>query len=208
MSDSDERISGLYQQSRNRLQPSRALDQAIVRNAHRAISKRRRAPYPALALAATVVIGVGLAWLQIGVPPVVDNTGQPPPLPMQEPVETARQSSPEQSRPAPTAARRNEATADSFSAPRVLSAPAAISRSPSAAKRQSHADVDQVIESRQRGVLEGESGGQTAGPCGLSGLPADQDEWERQIETARQAGDLPMLRCLQDQRKADLGEPR
>jgi hypothetical protein len=174
MPEHDERIRKLYARSRERQEPSAGLDDRILREARRAVTRRPR-HYPALALAATLVLGVGLAWLQLGEPPRMtpspEERSAPPPSPTQSPVQSMAPDNAADMAAAGLAAPAHEG-AGSAEAPEPAARAKAAERS--------------AIESLQA----------PTGDC--PGAP-DSDrraDWDEAIESARRAGDQATARCL------------
>jgi hypothetical protein len=120
MPDTEEKISALYDKSKSQLEPPEHLDGAIRSAARKAQNTRYRRMYPAMGLAATLVLGVGVVWLNVGVSP---HTVEPIAADAPASIETMRSTMQESAMP----------TAERVPAPAVrLSAPAKIQAEPSA----------------------------------------------------------------------------
>jgi hypothetical protein len=186
MSDQDdERISALYRRSRDQ-QPPKHLDEAIRRHAHGA--QRREAfrlmglRLPQLALAATVLLAVGVMLRVFDVAPPQQPAGEEwaaPKAPAAQLAEPAAQ------RVAP-ASTMKKWHAD---------APAAVPQADSLLRKRESEDK---VQSLQRPALSGRAQPQTAGECAgeLPPEPDDPRSWRAHIAALDSAGKHDLARCL------------
>jgi hypothetical protein len=190
MPDHDERISQLYRASRDRLAPPAELDARILAEAHRQRPRRRRLPLGALGAAATLVIGVGLAWFHIGVPPQM----LPPP---------ALEEALDQSGPAaPAALLRSDKDTLTAAPPSPTPASAlqqAVPNTGSTLQRQ--AEPERRARAAAAPALEAAAGRPgishaAAKICGLDLEGASQAEWREAIAAAQARGDNELTGCL------------
>jgi hypothetical protein len=79
MPETEDRIAELYRSSKAGVTPPPELDARILAEAQRQQKHSRRLPWSALAAAATLVIGVGLTWFHVGVPPTLTPPPEPAP---------------------------------------------------------------------------------------------------------------------------------
>jgi cytoskeletal protein RodZ len=205
MPDSDDRISALYQASRQQIDPPRELDQRILAEAHRAVSRRQMLPYRSLALAATVVLGVGLAWLQLHAP----QTGDDPAVPMRE---AELQPGNRQTDGVPAMLRREAPAASAMAPPEQPSAPVMAAPPPAApastmlrqaspprAKAQTLDEAASAARDAGKAVTADaeHTVADADGPCGLKTMPADEAAWRSAIREAETRGDSAAAACLQ-----------
>ena len=206
MPDPDDRISEIYQASRQQLEPPRELDQRILAEAHRAVG-RRHLPYRSLVLAATVVIGVGLAWLQLHAPQIVEDALAPTQQAKSPPADSDMMDAPAMKRrdtPAPTTIpfAETESSPGPAAAKPALSAPS-MQPGPEPPRHRFHrynGTISTTPEADNSVATEAEVR-QTApdpvAPCGLDAMPADKAAWHRAIADARLRGDDATVACLQ-----------
>jgi hypothetical protein len=193
MPDSEDRLSALYRASRARLQPPPGADAAIIEAAHRAVRARRRQHYPAFALAASVMLAVGLAWIQLASVPDESAPTQFAPAPPATP-STLTGPPPAADAAATQRAKRFE----SPMSPATQSAPAG--RGDGAVTPEVAADAPTGGSEAPAAV---ERNTDTAiGNCGLDALPTDAEAWRQRIEQARHSGDEALVRCLRAARAA------
>jgi hypothetical protein len=207
MSDSDERISALYRASRQRAEPPPELDQRILAEAHRAVSRRHPLPYRSLALAATVVLGVGLAWLQLYSPQIAHDEATVPTWQADPQAEDreALGTSAMIRREAPAASAAllpQQESAPGMAAPQPVSpAPPTLRQAlPPRSKAQALDEAEAVERDTANAAAAGVDAGQTVtdadGPCGLTVAPADEGAWHTAIREAEARGDDGRAACL------------
>ena len=197
----DPRISALYRKASNN-EPESSTDDAILDAARSAVRRHRRNYIP-WATAATVLLGVGLAWQVLLLPPEqFDQAERPQPsvLPAEpvEPSSTFKAAKPAQES---RARAQSEAPVGSFLdiqpqgfAKRREAPPAALVPAPAAALSQGvHIEADGETSSDCEGLLPEEAVG--------------KNEWRDLIAEARKDGEAERLRCLQLGYEQQFGEP-
>ncbi|MCB1773437.1 MAG: hypothetical protein KDI88_07455 [Gammaproteobacteria bacterium] len=208
MPDPDDRVSEIYQASRQRLEPPGELDRRILDEAHRAVERRQRLPYRSLALAATVVLGVGLAWLQLHTTQIVEDATAPRPESMVQPATGDADHMP--------ANKRREAPAPSLPSLPDIRSPAGLSVAPvapppparqrqiDAVRSRPYADGEALTTAPEADIsAAAEAGGDAeqalpgpGAPCGLATRPTDRAAWLAALRDAETRGDAETLACL------------
>ncbi len=201
----DEHIAALYRRTRDD-QPTADSDRLIVDAARRAVARRRRQWVGQwLAVAATLVLGVGVGWqvwlsdeeLEFEAPSEIDVDGAPPAAPAAPITEpTPRGAPPGQSRPAPGA--------DDPLGWHALPAPPAQSSAESSAASPAGAPLAPTLKDAVRGELKQRQ--QRLSPSAIVAMPQcpgalpldidDQAAWQRAIDKAREQNDRQRLECL------------
>lgn len=200
MPDPNDRISEIYQASRRHLEPPAELDRRILDEAHRAVAHRRHVPYRSLALAATVVLGVGLAWLQLYAPQIVEEAA----VPMRD------------TTPRPTVHGYEYGTTNSIEAmkQREPASPMPMPRQAPPARPQFHsynggvsdppaADLSFAAKAEAERALPGTD---LPLPCGLAVRPADEAAWYAAIQDAETRGDSQTAACLRQALQTATGD--
>lgn len=216
MSESDDRVAAIYRAGSARLQPSATTDRRILDAAHRAVHRqarrRQRWPYPALALAATLVIGVGIAWLQLAEPPVsLDRPAAelptaaesralpPPPGVLSDAASPDLKALPQQKAmagqqmPQPAAAASPVKEAGSTPRSRQASDPEAFAL--------------QEIGKSVAGSLAAVVIETTDEACELPEVEAPVEAWRTLLSAARQRSDAAAVECLETAYQARYGNP-
>lgn len=186
MSEPEDRISDLYQASKTRASPPAELDARILAEAHRLVSRKRGWHMGAIGAAATVLLGVGLAWFHLGVPPTLS------PEPVTEQISPA---------PAPAASRQIMHSAEDAAA----QAPTAY------AEKRAFSPINPEIKTSAGGFESvPDSSGLDVGPvrssrytdrasvCGIELRIESKSAWRAAIDAARASGDTELEDCLSD----------
>ncbi|MGB5451455.1 MAG: hypothetical protein WBN00_05125 [Sedimenticolaceae bacterium] len=180
----DPRLSRLYRRA-PQPEPGRDSDRIVLDAAHRAVSGRRGFVYRGWALAATLVLGVGIGWQLLQTPPEVASLSQVPaaesPRP---PAISAKSMEPPELGIAPEPSsllKRRESVADTE---RVSAGTVMQQEAPMAA---------------DNGREERASGGPVTPACHERWLAPGQprEAWLAAIASARAAGETRLEACLQ-----------
>ena len=211
MSDIDDpRLSALYRQAPAG-EPEPRSDALIVEAANKAVRPAARRRYAAWAVAATLVLGVGIGWRVLPLGPTTAAPDFPQPAPAVE----GAAAPPAEARPSPPAATRPaEADSDALNAAPFGSMPG------DAAKRMDRrkesviaAPAAEVAQGREVSsiaprVLDAESEAATGSEC--RGYWPDGeiavDQWRTLIARARTRGDGEQLRCLEQRYRELFGD--
>jgi hypothetical protein len=198
-SPEDSRIGALYRRSPGE-EPPAELDRAILAAARSSASRRRyRAPIP-WAVAATLVLTVGIGWqvLQVGVEPVVPASAPPE----TESLEARSQAAFPARVPTPA-----EDAAPAGAASEVV--PRMMMREATPAKK-----APPEIDGPARYSTMPPQASAPYGPVDCEPYALAEDaplsDWHQAIAAARQAGDTKRVLCLEQQlrqRKAGTAEP-
>ena len=207
----DPRLSALYRQA-PASEPERRSDALIVDAAHEAVRVTTRRRYAPWAVAATLVLGVGIGWRVLHLAPADESVVQEPlPAPVaEEPVPASTR----ETMPAPAGSGAAEADSDAR-----MEAPFADMLG-GAAKR-----VDTLKAADAPAAPAAETGGQgvssfarRAFDTGVESertaecrafLPRaerDAEQWRTLIARARTAGDAAQLRCLEQHYRELFGD--
>lgn len=171
-SEQDRQLSTLYRRTRHE-QPPAQLDAAILRHAHDAVRRRRRPWVPQLALAASLVLGVGVALKTLDAPP-------PAPVAQEREAVTEGLSVPPHAEP--PAAKARTFAADAVDA---------VESSPGAPKAAMAPLRERAPEQRRQRQIEAF--------CGDS-LPQQADDpgaWRERIAQLNAANEHALARCLE-----------
>jgi hypothetical protein len=195
----DMRIGRLYRRGATE-EPSAEIDRAVLAAARAAIPRRRyRTPIP-WAVAATLVLGVGIGWQVLQFSQVQVH-------PASVPADEVDSEIPGQAAvPAPVPESSNEAAR--AGAPANL-APQWMLREAMPAKK-APLDAERAVPFSSTAPAVSSSAGSSE--CGAYGLAQDAplQGWLDAIETARQAGDTVQVRCLEQllrKREASSAKP-
>lgn len=190
MPDTDDEISALYAKSKADLEPPERLDAGIRAAARAAQKTRYRRLYPAIGLAATLVIGVGVAWLHIGVPPqlsapesIDEDTAASVAAPKVMPPATTVAPAPVQ----PSRATISDATPATESVPALqrFKLQEADALSPSA-----------ISSGTSLGALTSRKRAEPTIQCAAGLEDAGRETWEKAIEEASEAENETLVHCL------------
>lgn len=184
MSDPEDRLSGLYQASKIRESPPAELDARVLAEAHRVVSRKRGRSIGAIGAAATVLLGVGLAWFHLGVPPALS------------PESATEQVSPA---PAPAASRRILQPAEDAAAEAAASA--AEQRASYDARSRLDAEpgwraLESVGPRHDGGKVSLDSSTNTIGVCGIKVPDGSNTALRDAIDIARARGATELEYCL------------